>query len=1311
MMPFENYEDFCKAFDSDNESKARAELLLFMQDWIIRLTTEDEESIPISVLLETNSDKSSMREAKLDGLSKIVSECDLATRHIADNMRENIIRENVKLPVYQVKEVNSYGLNWLSRRPGRTIKEKISNSTSIMAVRRRMSLDTGENRLFIAFLRELNDILEIKHKYLSSTHITEVEKEYWTFINSVLYKEEIDEIGQWENMPPNNTLLSDQYYKKIWKGWEALKSLDRQIEDDNKFVSKRLCVIVYIEFLSKARGFFRIPQVPVRVDYDDFDLIIESQLFYLIDNQNNKLIISKDKSKIRFEYKNKQLNVTFDDDNVSIETSSSDVTTFKVSPSKIFKIIDLMFVMLGISIKNIVPKQKLLRRNYQRVTIDLFHLHPAYLCKSERIEYLQGNLALQQFGRLNLPCDDTNALIIQTDSMVPYSIQSAIINNSLYQLGQLMHLLEEQIVTNDFTYVFPDAFDEFQLSLLHKAARMAYRKVRAFPRSIGIAFDYQTDSKLSESFEKGDFLLVVDIVDDDVVFTLVQGLVSEDVIREYPDYKGYVWERHPSMSYSIESELNELYDELKTTGFNKYSDKIFESFGIEGVIEANDRLSIIFDNLSWFSFDEKIATLAEKLKVNISDKINKFLYDHREIISSNKVHIVSLSDNIIYKGTCSFIYIERERALIGFRKYEEYQKNTKILLWRDHLPELAIKLLYGKFMLVDNETITPEFNVKKRIHIDNDFTLPANGKTEYRFNLVQSDSNKKTRFMAVVRSSAFPLTEDTLCSLDMTYEYGAENPYVLFFRPKNCKNQKFVEGKVTWEKISEYPMYNLPFPQFSDGKTWDELENYEGKQGIEDLIYDRRGIINSFESIQEGYLTVDLSKYDIKLRNGKNGQTFNIEAQTQDGDPLTVIFSEKNVERNKSNIPSFSFKEYKRGKLSFNLSEPIPSSKRYYVDLSDYADYYGNIWKVMNRGYACFIEIQADEFDSDNPITVALFENQFDHPEQFSTDITHVSFEIQPPYQGKYRAVKIHDEDSAVPYAEPLICWANSIRKGDKPGFFTYSGRIYFLMHTVFSGTNSVFSEDCPEELRQAFQGTIKPWVEEYNRCDNGFVKSRIFGLMSIVGPEIGDDYFAIAHENLNRYMSDDSFLLNDYIGYGLGDYTLSDEVELFIDIQRLPDEKILRILSKAVWGNPNFLWNFPINLTMKYLEKAIDWIGELLKEVNKRKVGKDITLCLEYILAVYRLRERYGDNQSVMKILSQNTKKIRLLYEYVEEIVDMVRDGKITIKCKLALEFTDKGMFNDIPNLLYALLICITGNSKANDIMIAGLSMDDLEV
>lgn len=1305
-MSFENYEDFCKAFSGNGSLKTRAELLLFLQDWIIRLLDDGGEYYSVNELLERNADKSSWRDARNDCVSKIVSDCDSAVRHIAAHMRENIIRENVKLPVYQVKEVNSYGLNWLSRRPGRTIKEKISNSTSLMAVKRRMSLDTGENRLYIAFLREINDILEMKANYLPGNQMTKTESEFWDYVNSVLYNDELGEIGRWENMPPNNTLLSDQYYKKVWKGWEELKGLDQFIKDCSTRLSDRMCKVLYIEFLTRARSIARIPQVPSVVGYEDYEITIESPVFYLIDKDNNKLSITKDNGNIRLGYRQKSVDVSFKDNVMNISSNDGN-HLIELSFGRISKVVDLMFVKLGISVKGFVSPKVMEKQSFSAVTMDLFNLYPGYISDSGEYTRLEGRLALQRFGRYDLSCDDAKAIIVQNESMVPYTVQSAVIDNSLPQLGQLLHLLEERVVTNTFTFVFPDAFDEFQLSLVHKAARMAYKTVKSFPRSIGTAFDYQQNT---EEFQRDDFLLVVDIVDDDVVFTLVQGLVSEEVKYDYPEYDGYVWERHPSFSYSIDSELNDLFDELKPTGFNRLTEKMFESFGIEGILSVSQKLSVIYDEDHWFSFAEQICDSVQKFRINISEKVNRFLLDHREMIGKSKVHIVSLSKHIFYKGTCSFEFADKERALVGAKIYEKLQSRTASLLWRDHLPELAIKLLYGKFTLVDKETITPKFNVKKKIAINSDFTLPANGKKEYRFNLVQSDSNKKTKFMAVVTSPAFPLSEDVPCVLDMTYEYGAENPYVLIFRPQNKANTKFIEARVNWRKISEYPMYGLPYPEFMPEKSWDELRNFDGLCGREDLIYGQRGLIDSFENIQAGYAVIDLSDFDIILKSGKNGRTFTIETETNEKDPIKIIFSEKNIERSREDRLNVSF-DYP-GVVSFDLSEVKNTLKRYRADLTDCADCDGHIWKSLNRGHACFKTMNVPEFDPYNPITVALFENQFDHPECFYMGISNVSFEIVPQADGKYKAQKIHDEDSDEPYRDVKTYWASHIRKGDKPGFCTYSGRFYFLMHTIFTGTKSFYDDECPKDLQETYENTLVSWKDAYYRCDNEYIKSRIFGLMSIVGHDMGTVYYAIAKENVDRYLNEERhFKLNDYIGYGLGDFTLPEEKDLFKEILKLPDEKIICILSKAVWGNPEFIWNLPINITMKYFDLAIDRLGKLVGKSTNRKAGKDITMCLEYILAVYRLREKYSTSEEVMRALSQNNRNVQRLYEYLERVIDMARDNIIEIKCLLNLEIADKGIYESIPNLLYALLVYITGNTEVGDIRIKGLSMEDLEV
>jgi hypothetical protein len=124
----------------------------------------------------------------------------------------------------------------------------------------------------------------------------------------------------------------------------------------------------------------------------------------------------------------------------------------------------------------------------------------------------------------------------------------------------------------------------------------------------------------------------------------------------------------------------------------------------------------------------------------------------------------------------------------------------------------------------------------------------------------------------------------------------------------------------------------------------------------------------------------------------------------------------------------------------------------------------------------------------------------------------------------------------------------------------------------------------------------------------------------------------------------------------------------------------------------------------LKYFEAAITYLGQLIKEVKKdKKKTKDITMCLEYVLCVFRLRSYHDDGLN--KILSLNNKYVKKLYKYVEVLIE----NKIEIHSFLSLEIKNKGVYEDVPNILYALLIYITGAEGAGEIKIAGLRLDDL--
>ena len=190
----------------------------------------------------------------------------------------------------------------------------------------------------------------------------------------------------------------------------------------------------------------------------------------------------------------------------------------------------------------------------------------------------------------------------------------------------------------------------------------------------------------------------------------------------------------------------------------------------------------------------------------------------------------------------------------------------------------------------------------------------------------------------------------------------------------------------------------------------------------------------------------------------------------------------------------------------------------------------------------------------------------------------------------------------------------------------------------------------------------------------------------------------------------DGSIKLPDNIGYALGSCNNDKEIQLKNILFDFPEEKkdkVVCILSKAIWGNRHFVFsdNVERDKLLYYLYVAIDYIVDMIdgKILNK---NRDIGKCIEYILGVFRLRE-LGDSQLNYK-LSLNNPKIQTLYFYIEKIIEKVKNNECGIKSFLKLEISDKGQYKDIPDLLYAMLVYITGDTGSSNIKINIDETDD---
>jgi hypothetical protein len=1312
MNLIDSYEKFCKAFNGNSDEIKRAELLLFIQDWIVRIIDKfDEESTDYSLdaLVIGNADKSHLRNAKKDAVSRLVDDSYNAVRRISENMRENIIRENVKMPVYKVREVNSYGLNWLSRRPGSTIKEKISSSNaSMMAVQRRMSLDTGENRLFVAYLKELADFLQSKLEHFPKSQLRSEEESFYSQIFSILRDPDLEEIRRWENLPPNNTLLSDQNYKKIWRCWNELRQLDELIAQDSEDISHRISMMFYVEFLTKASQYFWFPQIPVTVNYETYTVSMFTKIFFGIDAEGEKLKLQYLSDAIHMEYRGKYITIEFVDVAFQLTIDGKKERVISLNAGRLYKYVELILTKLGCKNTGNNQDNRIMPtvEKYNSIVMDIFAVRPEYIADGNSIALLKGRLINQTHTietdderiKFDVACDKANAIVVD-ENIDTYTVSTAIDDASSFQMGKLMHLLEQYVSAQKFTFLFPDIYNEFQLSLVHKSARLAFHEVRSFPRSIGVAFSYMKTKSFEKTFGMNDFILVMDIVDTDVSFTLVQGLEDESVAGGIPECGGFIWERHPSISYSIEETIkDEVLNSLIKQGCSD-PESIYRLLGFNGIKTENKQIASICNSDEVFVISDSVYSSVKAIRINVSNPVNEFLINHKEIIGNSKVHVVSLVPQLLYKGISSFEYLDYEKTLEGYYIYEQLQQRSSITLWRDHLPELAIKLLYGKFNLVDNETITPEFNVEKKICINNLFTLTKD-MSEYHFDLVQSDVNRKTRYAAIVKIP-FPLNHDVQCRLDMTYQYGAEEPYRLLFIPVE-KDAGFVEAKVLWKKVKNYPHMDLPYPSPLPSISWDDLRHFSGKYGEEDLIFGKANLIDTFYQIQSGYQCFDLTGYNPNMQGKAGARIFTADFGAEDGD-ITVIFNERNQEKQNENGRKVNFNRLEQ--ISCELEEiDLNSTQRYSIDLSVEARH-GEVWRGNEYGYSCFRSMTIDG----TCWKVAFYANSFVNPSSFNPDIKKITFEVEQYKDNMMRAVRIMDAADDNTYY-----LANFMRVGNRPGRNVYGSRVFFLLHTVFTGRSTMYDDNCPKALQVAFEAAKDSWVNIYDRCEDIFIKSRIFGQMSLIASDLGDVYYKIAGECIDKYLDGNSDFMIDYLGYGLGDLSNDNEIELFKRMLFLPDELVLYILSKAIWANEDFIKNVELPKILFYFDYAIDYLSDIYKQ-NKRDTGRKVIACLELLLGIFRLREFQDDDLN--RRISLNNPKVQKLYSCIEDIIKLTQDNDLKVRSFLKLEITDNGesvqdnIYKDIPLILYAMLVFITGEKGAGDIKISGLNLDDVDI
>ena len=328
--------------------------------------------------------------------------------------------------------------------------------------------------------------------------------------------------------------------------------------------------------------------------------------------------------------------------------------------------------------------------------------------------------------------------------------------------------LREIFKNNALLWLVPDFLNPFEVEIIRRNLNARFPSSEPLPRSVAAIFEKIDYSKINN---EGYAVIVIDRIDGKNCVIKFIAKFDAELKKSCSETKGFYWERCPPTV--IGSQISEeRIDFITVDKEGKWHDAT-SSIKRQPIID--------------------ISTLKR------NDRIGNFAF------------AINLTESPVAGG---------------IRLHSLQNRAGDIPLWRDQVPELSIKVMmdgrYQQFYLVSRgTTVTPIRGKSVPIPINKSFTLPASKKF-YQFPLYIGENTDDLGFSARLDSPAFPLKEDTDCKLNLSFEYGADEPYKLIFEPLNKKS--FPAIHTTWKRTEEIIITDAPAPEYPVPNTWADLQ-------------------------------------------------------------------------------------------------------------------------------------------------------------------------------------------------------------------------------------------------------------------------------------------------------------------------------------------------------------------------------------------------------------------------------------------------------------------------------------------------------
>lgn len=753
---------------------------------------------------------------------------------IISNPREEIVRTHQMLPLQRAKSFDQTSIRWLIRRSGESIAQKCALARRVMTVKREFVPDTLENRLFKEFVRQFIPLLQRFIADVRDNGIAQSETQLLVLMKKWL-REHSEDIKPWRNLPPNNTLLGDKNYRKIWDSWRRLTDFPDTLSSDVSSTAFYRQQILFLCIINQLQEFgVRFAPVPAKMNlfHGKFDRggkleFADHEIHGIYINDFNKIVpltlACNDCILIRVS--SRIINIRIDD----INHINVDGRVFRCVGLDFLTFINDLIpkIIIGAKLQKVPVQEDHSTANQEHISVDLNNGRPTFYSNGEKVRYSSLFIARQYWnfsGEIfSLPLKEAKACIcsdhcetrVVSDfwhdeyAMADVSRTAADFARDIYSSLPLKEC--------DHTLLLPDMLDEMSDSarILKRALDAEDTGHRADWLPTCIAALFAVLRKSPDAKKEGQTFCFLERFGNTYSITSVMARkpsFSEELGASVPESCGLIWERHPSFKKSIDDNDTPArqFDHFKTLA-------PFPVLGEKGQWTRPGSVK-----------SQEIIVSEVDLRQSLQ-------------IAPWKCRFILLSPGIMLPRQYHAEYLTRADLVKGAEiLHTMQQKGPQYPLWTDDLPKLLVtahrrdnKLETRPLVSDDHEPVKTVRGQRTKLTTDEIRFILHQGQKESYVDLQRGEGQKKESYRVRLHLQRAP-EENIICKLNLYYTFGAANPYSLEFTPIDPCKAGFVSIEGEPQRFTD-DSNAFAAPEFPPLAGWDipANEQQELNQGID----------------------------------------------------------------------------------------------------------------------------------------------------------------------------------------------------------------------------------------------------------------------------------------------------------------------------------------------------------------------------------------------------------------------------------------------------------------------------------------------